>query len=167
MVALILLLSFTSHVLNYAWPSEGCCDSYNTSCASSLEQNFTELADYQASIYLSRFSTWEQCQDNWSLWAVLLIFLGAFQGIMPKLHPADRELHFGVDFRDVPITSGVFQVVFESCTNSKVHIFIHILLLWVFAARNLRAVKKHQVKQKGWKQWETSPSLPGTRAGHR
>lgn len=38
-------------------------------------------------------------------------------------------LHFGLGLLDAPLTSGVFQVVFDSCTVRKVRVFIYILLL--------------------------------------
>lgn len=80
-----------------------------------------------------------------------------------------RELHFGVGPLDAPVTLGVFQKVFDSCTISKKSVFLFIFYCFqrIFAARNLRAVKKHLVKQKERKQWETSPLFLGTTVGHR
>lgn len=51
--------------------------------------------------------------------------------IVSKLHLADTSVSEGsiLGLLDAPLTSGVFQVVFDSCTVRKVRIFIYILLL--------------------------------------
>lgn len=92
--------------------------------------------------------------------------------IASKLHPADMSVSegsiLGWDFWMHLLLQGCFRwCLIPAQSEKSVSLFTFYCFQRIFAARNLRAVKKHLVKQKEWNQGETFPSLLGTTAGHR
>lgn len=132
----------------HAWPSAGCCDICNTSHAPSFPQQipFLELAGWFPGINIS-LQIFHH--DHWSLeqlcWFALMLSQGSSSNPHPQFPPLSswrclKYLCFGEGLLNVLIISGIFQVIFDSWTISKVCFIFYFISFTAFSWRRIFAV---------------------------